>query len=116
MKQRILLVDDDAEICQFLQVLLELEGFETRIATTASQALGELEGARAVVLDITMPDVDGLELCRRMRSAGFSGPILIVSARAGADLPRKADEAGASGFVRKPFDNAELVSRLRALL
>ena len=116
MKQRILLVDDDAEICQFLQVLLELEGFETRVATTATRALADLEGCGAVLLDISMPEVDGLELCRRMRAAGFAGPILIVSARPGADLPRKADEAGASGFVRKPFDNAELVSRLRALL
>jgi DNA-binding response OmpR family regulator len=75
-----------------------------------------LEGSRAVLLDIAMPDVDGLELCRRMRSNGYPGPILIISARPGADLPRKADEAGASGFVRKPFDNAELISRLRALL
>jgi len=117
MKPRILLVDDDAEICQFLHVLLELEGFETRTAKTAEQALAALdEGAHAVLLDIAMPEVDGLELCRRMRSAGFAGPILIVSARPGADLPRKASEAGASGFVRKPFDNAELVSRLKALL
>lgn len=116
MKPRLLLVDDDAEICHFLQVLLELEGYETRTATTAAQALAGLEGSRAVLLDIAMPDVDGLELCRRMRSTGFAGPILIVSARPGVDLPRKADEAGASGFVRKPFDNAELVSRLKALL
>ncbi len=117
MRPRILLVDDDVEICQFLQVLLELEGFETRTAKTADQALAALdEGARAVLLDIAMPDVDGLELCQRMRTAGFTGPILIVSARPGADLPRKASEAGASGFVRKPFDNAELVSRLKALL
>jgi len=117
MRPRILLVDDDAEICQFLQVLLELEGFETLTAKTAEQALTALDdGARAVLLDIAMPEVDGLELCRRIRSAGFAGPILIVSARPGADLPRKASEAGASGFVRKPFDNAELVSRLKTLL
>jgi DNA-binding response OmpR family regulator len=116
VKPPILLVDDDVEICHFLQVLLELEGFETRVATTAAQAMAGLSGSRAVLLDLAMPDVDGLELCRQMRSTGFAGPILIISARPGADLPRKADEAGASGFVRKPFENAELITRLRALL
>jgi DNA-binding response OmpR family regulator len=112
----ILLVDDDAEICQFLETLLQLEGFRTRTATTADAALAALPEASAVLLDVAMPDVDGLELCRRMRAAGFRGPILVVSARPGPDLPRKASEAGADGFVRKPFDNAELVARIRALL
>jgi DNA-binding response OmpR family regulator len=116
LKPRILLVDDDAEICQFLEVLLELEGFDTRVATTAAAALEAVEGSGAVLLDLAMPGMDGLELCRRMRAAGFHGPILVVSARPGADLPRKAEEAGANGFVRKPFDNAELLSSLRSLL
>ncbi len=116
MRPRILLVDDDPEICQFLEVLLQLEGYDTRIAITAAEAMAGFSDAQAVLLDIAMPDVDGLEICRRMRAGGFSGPILIVSARPGADLPRKADQAGASGFVRKPFENVELVSRLRALL
>ncbi len=116
MTARILLVDDDAEICQFMETLLGLEGFETRVATTAAEALTALPGAEVVLLDIAMPDVDGLELCRRMRGTGFTGPILVVSARPGPDLPHKATDAGANGFVRKPFDNAELVSRLRALV
>ncbi len=116
MTARVLLVDDDAEICQFLETLLGLEGFETRVATTAADALAALPTAQAVLLDVAMPDVDGLELCRRIRSAGFRGPVLVVSARPGPELPRKAVEAGASGFVRKPFDNAELVARVRALL
>ncbi len=114
--KRILLVDDDAEICQFLETLLELEGLQTRTAPTAAEAMARLPEASAVLLDVAMPDVDGLELCRRMRAAGFAGPILVVSARPGPDLPRKAAEAGASGFVRKPFDNAELVERIRSLL
>jgi DNA-binding response OmpR family regulator len=113
---RVLLVDDDAEICQFMETLLGLEGFETRVASTAADALSALPEADVVLLDIAMPGIDGLELCRRMRAAGFRGPILVVSARPGPDLPRKAAEAGASGFVRKPFDNAELVNRLRALV
>ena len=114
--QRILLVDDDVEICQFLATLLELEGLATSVALTADAAVAGLAGADAVLLDVAMPGLDGLELCRRMRASGYAGPILIVSARPGPDLPRKAVAAGANGFVRKPFDNAELVARIRALL
>jgi DNA-binding response OmpR family regulator len=112
----VLLVDDDAEICQFLETLLGLEGFETRTAPSAAEAMAGAAEAQIVLLDVAMPDVDGLELCRRMRAGGFRGPVLVVSARPGPDLPRKAAEAGANGFVRKPFDNAELVGRIRALL
>ena len=110
---RVLLVDDDAEICTFLATLLELEGMAPVVATHGDDALAALPGAAAALVDVAMPGVDGLELCRRMRRAGFRGPILIVSARPGADLPRRASEAGASGFVRKPFENAELVALLR---
>jgi DNA-binding response OmpR family regulator len=110
---RILLVDDDAEICTFLATLLELEGMEPVVATHGDDALAALPGTAAALVDVAMPGVDGLEFCRRMRRAGFGGPILIVSARPGADLPRRASEAGASGFVRKPFENAELVALLR---
>ena len=116
MSPQILLVDDDAEICEFLATLLQLEGMRTRIAHTAAAALRGLPGSDAVLLDVAMPDVDGLVLCRRMRQAGFAGPVLVISARPGPELPRKAAEAGASGFVRKPFENAELVARIRALL
>jgi DNA-binding response OmpR family regulator len=113
---RILLVDDDAEICEFLSTLLELEGMAPQIAHTAEDALGALAGAAAVLVDVAMPGMDGLELCRRIRASGFGGPVLVVSARPGLDLPRKATEAGASGFVRKPFENAELVDRIRSLI
>ncbi|HSM92054.1 MAG TPA: response regulator transcription factor [Anaeromyxobacteraceae bacterium] len=109
----ILLVDDDAEICQFLATLLELEGFTPRIATRAEQALASLTGVEAILIDLAMPEVDGFELCRRIRATGFSKPIVIVSARPGVDLPAKAAAAGADEFVRKPFDNADLVARVR---
>ena len=110
---RVLLVDDDAEICTFLATLLELEGMAPVVATSGDEALAALPGAAAALVDVAMPGVDGLELCRRMRRAGFAGPILVVSARPGPDLPRRATEAGASDFVRKPFENAELVQLLR---
>jgi DNA-binding response OmpR family regulator len=110
---RILLVDDDAEICTFLATLLELEGMAPARASGADHVLAELAGSAAVLLDIAMPGIDGLELCRRIRGSGYTGPVLVVSARPGLDLPRKALEAGATEFVRKPFDNADLVGRLR---
>lgn len=109
----ILLVDDDAEICQFLATLLELEGFAPRIATTPAQAMAQLDGADAILIDLAMPDVDGFELCRRIRASGYASPIVIVSARPGPDLPAKSAAAGADEFVRKPFDNADLVARVR---
>jgi DNA-binding response OmpR family regulator len=115
MGSRVLLVDDDPEICQFLAMLLELEGFEPVSATRADEALAlaAAESPAAVLVDVAMPDVDGLELCRRLRTRGVSAPILIVSARPGQELHRRALDAGADEFIRKPFDNAELVSRLR---
>lgn len=116
MPPRVLLVDDDTEISQFLATLLELEGMEPVVAPSPAQALERLAEASAALVDVAMPGMDGLELCRRMRRAGFAGPILIVSARPGADLPARSLAAGATGFVRKPFDNAELVGKLRALL
>jgi DNA-binding response OmpR family regulator len=109
----ILLVDDDAEICQFLATLLDLEGFVPRVATRPEDALGMLQGAAAILIDLAMPEVDGFELCRRVRATGFAQPIVMVSARPGADLPEKAAAAGADEFVRKPFDNADLVARIR---
>jgi DNA-binding response OmpR family regulator len=110
---RVLLVDDDADIRAFLATLLELEGMSPAVATSAAEALAAAPAAAAVLVDVAMPGVDGLELCRRMRGAGYRGPIFVVSARPGVDLPRRAAEAGATDFVRKPFENAELVALLR---
>jgi len=112
---KVLLVDDDLEICRFLTVLLELEGFAPLPATHAREALAlaAQEEPAAVLLDVAMPDVDGLELCAQLRARGVRSPILIVSARPGQQLPGRAAAAGANEFIRKPFDNAELVARLR---
>jgi DNA-binding response OmpR family regulator len=115
---RVLLVDDDPEICRFLAMLLEIEGFQPVTATRADEALAACAEAlpAAILVDIAMPDVDGLELCRILRRRGVACPILVVSARPGHELGRKALEAGADEFIRKPFDNADLLSRLRARL
>ena len=112
---QVLLVDDDPEICQFLAVLLELEGFAPISTTRAEEALALVarQPPAAVLVDVAMPDVDGLELCRLLRAGGLRAPILIVSARPGQELLRRSAQAGADEFIRKPFDNTELVERLR---
>jgi len=114
--KRVLLVDDDPEICRFLAMLLEIEGYQPLVAMGAEEALARCadEQPAAILVDVAMPDVDGLELCTLLRRRGVACPILVVSARPGHELTRKAIEAGADEFIRKPFDNAELLSRLRA--
>jgi DNA-binding response OmpR family regulator len=114
--KRVLLVDDDPEICRFLAMLLEIEGYQPLVATGAEEALASCadEQPAAILVDVAMPDVDGLELCTLLRRRGVVCPILVVSARPGHELTRKAIEAGADEFIRKPFDNAELLARLRA--
>ncbi len=112
---QVLLVDDDQEICDFLSMLLELEGFSPVAVTRAAEAFERATQAppAALLVDVAMPDVDGFELCRRLRAAGVACPILVVSARPGQVLHQRATEAGADEFIRKPFDNAELLARLR---
>jgi len=112
-RPRVLLVDDDPEICDFLATLLELEGMLPEVASGAAEALRAAPGSAAALIDVAMPDVDGLTLCRRLREAGYRAPILLASARPGPELPHQAAAAGADGFVRKPFDNADLMARLR---
>lgn len=111
----VLLVDDDPEICQFLSLLLELEGFAPIVASRAQDALELALRHRpaAALIDVAMPEVDGFEVCRRLRRSGLRSPVLVISARPGQDLAVRAGEAGADEFIRKPFDNADLVSRLR---
>ena len=111
----VLLVDDDAEICEFLSMLLELEGFSPIAVTRAQEALEAAArvAPAAVLVDVAMPEMDGLEVCRQLRRRGVTAPVLVVSARPGQALLRRAAEAGADEFIRKPFDNTELVARLR---
>jgi len=116
-KGPVLVVDDDPEILNFLSILLELEGIEAKLATSAAQAdrLLEKEGAaKLILLDIAMPDRDGLDFCRALKRDARTAaiPVFVLSARPGRDVIDRALAAGAAQFIRKPFDNAELVARI----
>jgi DNA-binding response OmpR family regulator len=114
---KVLLVDDDVQICAFVSMLLQLEGFNTQVAQTADGAMAFLatEQFDLILLDIAMPDVDGIELCRRIKGDPRTNrvPVLIVSARPGEEVIRKAKAAGADDFIRKPFENDELIAQIR---
>jgi len=113
----VLVVDDDPEILNFLSILLELEGIDVQLATSAAQAeklLEKPELARLLLLDIAMPDRDGLDFCRALKRNARTRdiPVFVVSARPGREVIERALEAGAQQFIRKPFENAELVARI----
>jgi two-component system response regulator MprA len=115
---RILIVDDDRALRDALRRVLTLAGYDTETAAGGAEAL-ELIRDRvpdAVVLDIGMPDVDGLEVCRRLRAAGDRVPVLMLTARDAIDDRIEGLDAGADDYLVKPFDVGELKARLRALL
>lgn len=115
---RVVVVDDEPRVRSALRRALTLAGYEVELAEDGAEAL-RLLAARspdALVLDILMPEVDGIEVCRRLRQAGDGLPILVLSARdAVADRVEGLD-AGADDYLVKPFDLDELLARLRALL
>jgi two-component system response regulator MprA len=114
----VLVVDDEPAIRESLERALALEGYAVALAADGEQALERLAETPvgAVVLDLAMPGIDGLEVCRRLRGAGDRTPVLILTARdAIADRVDGLD-AGADDYLVKPFALAELKARLRALL
>ena len=117
LPSKVLVVDDDPEIVTFLSTLLELEGIESSVATSAAAALEQLQQGAPdlVLLDIAMPDRDGIDLCRELKNDPRTAevPVFVVSARPGKDVVERALAAGAEEFIRKPFENSELISRIR---
>jgi two-component system response regulator MprA len=115
----ILVVDDERAVRESLRRALELEGYETELAEDGESALVRLSSEPApdaVILDILMPGVDGLEVCRRVRASGNEVPVLMLTARAEVDSRVAGLDAGADDYLPKPFALAELLARLRALL
>ncbi len=115
---RILIVEDDPAVRSSLSRALRLEGYEVELHEEGTSAIKSLQVAApdAILLDLQLPDVDGLEICRRVRKTGDTTPILMVTARDAVDDRVAGLDAGADDYLVKPFDLAELFARLRALL
>jgi two-component system response regulator MprA len=115
---RLLVVDDEPAIRQALDLVLSLNGFEVAMAVDGRDAMRALSCERpdAVILDVLMPELDGLEVCRRIRAAGDRTPVLMLTARAEVSERVAGLEAGADDYLVKPFAHEELIARLRALL
>jgi two-component system response regulator MprA len=115
---RILIADDDRAVRDALRRALALGGYDVELAADGRQTLDSVAQAApdAIVLDIGMPNVDGLEVCRRLRRAGDRVPILMLTARDAVEDRIEGLDAGADDYLVKPFDVGELRARLRALL
>jgi two-component system response regulator MprA len=116
---KILVVDDERAVRESLRRALELEGYEIELAEDGAQALERLDGEPepdAMVLDVLMPGVDGLEVSRTLRRKGSKVPILMLTARTQVDDRVEGLDAGADDYLTKPFALEELLARVRALL
>ena len=117
-RPKILEVDDEPAVQQALSRAFALERYDVEVARNGGEALEALAGARydAVVLDVTMPGVSGLEVCRRLRASGDHSPVLMLTARDAIDDRVAGLDAGADDYLVKPFALRELMARVRALL
>ena len=116
---KILVVDDERAVRESLRRALELEGYRIDLAADGREALEKLESdgqTDAVVLDVLMPGMDGLEVCRTIRRAGNHVPVLMLTARTQVEDRVEGLDAGADDYLTKPFALEELLARLRALL
>ncbi len=115
---RVLVVDDEPAVRRALERALRLENHDVTLAGDGEEALDQLAShpADAVILDVMMPKLDGLEVCRRMRQGGDRTPVLILTARDAIDDRVEGLDIGADDYLVKPFALRELQARLRALL
>jgi len=118
MATRLLVVEEDRAVRESLRRALTLEGYEVDLAEDGADGLARVAGASpdAIVLDVAMPVVDGIEMCRRLRHDGLSLPILMLTARESVTDRVAGLDAGADDYLVKPFALDELLARLRALL
>jgi two-component system, OmpR family, phosphate regulon response regulator OmpR len=117
MADRLLLVEDDPRLAEMLREYLGQAGFEVTIATLGAAALQRLSEAQfdAIVLDLMLPDMDGLDICRRLRPQNDT-PIVMLTARGDAIDRIVGLELGADDYLPKPFEPRELLARLRAVV
>ena len=115
---RILVVDDEKSISDLISTSLRFVGFDVRTAASGSEALTVAEGFKphAVVLDVMLPDIDGFEVCRQLRSEGLNIGVLFLTAKDGMADKVAGLTIGGDDYMTKPFSLEELVARLRSLL
>ena len=115
---RVLLAEDDTSISEPLSRALRREGYQVEVTQDGPATLGRAlsDGIDLILLDIGRPELDGLEVCRRVRAEGHATPVLILTARADEVDTVVGLDAGADDYVTKPFRLAELLARVRALL
>jgi len=116
--QRILVVDDESSISELVATSLKFVGFDVRTAATGSQALQIAQGFKphALILDVMLPDQNGFEVCRQIRSEGQKVGVLFLTAKDSVEDKIAGLTIGGDDYVTKPFSLEELVARLRALL
>jgi len=115
----ILVVDDEISITEVISLYLQREGFKVRVARNGTDALAAIHSTKPalIILDVMLPQVDGLEIIRRLRqNPGFDTPIILLTARSQETDRIYGLELGADDYVTKPFSPAELVSRVKAVL
>jgi two-component system response regulator MprA len=118
MGARLVIAEDDRAVRESVTRALELEGYEVEAVSDGAAALeaAAREGVDLLILDLGMPNVDGLTVCRRLRSAGSRMPILVLTARTEVSDRVSGLDAGADDYLPKPFSLDELLARLRSLL
>ena len=117
VKQRILVVDDDSNIAELICLYLVKEGFETEKAGNGREALRQIQrfDPNLVILDVMMPEMDGYETCREIRKQ-TNTPVIFLTAKGETFDKVLGLELGADDYIVKPFDNKELVARVKAVL
>jgi len=115
---KILIIEDDPVITEFLQTGLKYEGYEVSVSNTGAEGLRLLsrQPFSLLVLDVMLPDSDGFQVCRRLRDHGFNLPVLMLTVKKEVSDRVKGLDSGADDYLTKPFSFDELLARIRALL
>ncbi|HSN84559.1 MAG TPA: response regulator transcription factor, partial [Polyangiales bacterium] len=118
-ERRLLVIEDEDHLAAGLKLNLELEGYRVDVAANAKEAgqrLLDPAGYDAIVLDVMLPDVNGFDLCKKLREAGNFVPVIMLTARSAPEDRVRGLEVGADDYMVKPFELGELLARVRSVL